>query len=81
MQLKKRAMSLLFCVNRVVFAMSASRCYEYAGTGFGVNRQPRPEIAHYRSLNANAFNGNANAGVPPSRNWAAIAASDLIFHF
>ena len=44
MQLKKRAMSLLFCVNRVVFAMSAesrfnrkrksspSRCYEHAGT-------------------------------------------------
>jgi Putative beta-barrel porin-2, OmpL-like. bbp2 len=41
----------------------------------------RPEIAYYRSLNANAFNGNANAGIAPSRNWAVIAASDLIFHF
>jgi Putative beta-barrel porin-2, OmpL-like. bbp2 len=41
----------------------------------------RPEIAYYRSLKANAFNGNANAGIPPSRNWAVIAASDLIFHF
>jgi hypothetical protein len=40
-----------------------------------------PEIAYYRSLNANGFNGNANAGIPPSRNWAVIAASDLIFHF
>ena len=50
MQLKKRAMSLLFCVNRVVFAMSAesplphkrkssvSRCHEHAGNGLvGVN--------------------------------------------
>jgi hypothetical protein len=41
----------------------------------------RPEIAYYRSFKANAFNGNANAGIPPSRNWAVIAASDLIFHF
>jgi hypothetical protein len=41
----------------------------------------RPEIAYYRSLTANAFNGDANAGIPPSRNWAVIAASDLIFHF
>ena len=41
----------------------------------------RPEIAYYRSLKANAFNGDANAGMPPTRNWAVIAASDLIFHF
>jgi hypothetical protein len=41
----------------------------------------RLEIAYYRSLNANAFNGNANAGIPPSRNQAVIAASDLIIHF
>jgi hypothetical protein len=32
-------------------------------------------------LKANAFNGDANAGMPPTRNWAVIAASDLIFHF
>jgi hypothetical protein len=41
----------------------------------------RPEIAYYRSLKANAFNGNAYVGIPPSRNWAVIAANDLIFHF
>lgn len=41
----------------------------------------RPEIAYYRSLNADAFNGNSNAGIAPTRNWAVIAASDLIFHF
>jgi hypothetical protein len=48
---------------------------------FSPQIEVRPEIAYYRSLNANAFNGNANAGIPPSRNWAVIAASDLIFHF
>jgi hypothetical protein len=48
---------------------------------FSPQVEVRPEIAYYRSLNANAFNGNANAGIPPSRNWAVIAASDLIFHF
>jgi hypothetical protein len=41
----------------------------------------RPEIAYYRSWNDNAFNGNANAGIPPTRNWAVIAAGDLIWHF
>jgi hypothetical protein len=48
---------------------------------FSPQIEVRPEIAYYRSLNANAFNGNANAGIPPSRNWAVIAASDLIIHF
>jgi hypothetical protein len=41
----------------------------------------RPEIGYYRSLNAPAFNGNAAEGILPSRDWAVIAASDLIFHF
>jgi hypothetical protein len=48
---------------------------------FSPQIEVRPEIAYYRSLNADAFNGNANAGIPPSRNWAVIAASDLIVHF
>ena len=48
---------------------------------FSPQIEVRPEIAYYRSLNANAFNGNVNAGIPPSRNWAVIAASDLIVHF
>jgi hypothetical protein len=41
----------------------------------------RPEIAYYRSLDALAFNGNASAGIAPSRDWAVIAASDIIIHF
>jgi Putative beta-barrel porin-2, OmpL-like. bbp2 len=48
---------------------------------FSPQIEMRPEIAYYRSLNADAFNGNAAAGIPPSRNWAVIAASDLIIHF
>jgi hypothetical protein len=48
---------------------------------FSPQIEVRPEIGYYRSLNANAFNGNTNAGIPPSRNWAVIVASDLIFHF
>jgi hypothetical protein len=41
----------------------------------------RPEIAYYRSLDAPAFNGNANAGIAPTRDYAVIAASDIIIHF
>jgi hypothetical protein len=42
----------------------------------------RPEIGYYRSLQADAFNGNGAVGtVPPNKNWAVIAASDLIIHF
>ena len=41
----------------------------------------RPEIAYYKSLNALAFNGNVNAGIAPTRDWAVIAASDVIVHF
>jgi hypothetical protein len=39
---------------------------------FSPQIEVRPEIAYYRSLNADAFNGNASAGIPPSRNWAVI---------
>ncbi len=41
----------------------------------------RPEIAFYQSLDAPAFNGNSNAGIPPTKNYAVIAASDVIIHF
>ena len=41
----------------------------------------RPEIAYYRSLNVPAFNGNSTEGIPPSRDWALIFASDMIWHF
>ncbi len=41
----------------------------------------RPEIAYYKSLDAPAFNGNANAGIAPNRSYAVIGAADLIVHF
>jgi len=41
----------------------------------------RPEIAYYRSLDAPAFDGNANGGIPPSRNYSVIGAADIIWHF
>jgi Putative beta-barrel porin-2, OmpL-like. bbp2 len=49
----------------------------------------RPELAYYRSLDANAFNGNFNAApnsaggrvIAPNRDYALIASMDLIWHF
>jgi hypothetical protein len=41
----------------------------------------RPEVGYYRSLDNPAFNGNAAAGIAPTKDWAVIAATDLIFHF
>jgi len=41
----------------------------------------RPEVSYYRSLNAFAFNGNANFGIAPNKNFAIIGAADMIFHF
>jgi hypothetical protein len=41
----------------------------------------RPEVTYYRSLDANAFNGNANAGILPDRNYSVVGAMDLIWHF
>jgi hypothetical protein len=44
----------------------------------------RPEIAYYASLDAPAFNGNFNAlpaPIAPTKNFAWIAAADVIFHF
>jgi len=41
----------------------------------------RPEVSYYRSLDANAFNGNANLGIPANKNFAIIALSDIIIHF
>jgi hypothetical protein len=41
----------------------------------------RPEVTYYRSLDANAFNGNFNAGIAPTKNYALIGAMDLIWHF
>ena len=42
----------------------------------------RPEIAYYHANNNAAFNSNGAEGtVVASRNWAVIAASDIIIHF
>jgi hypothetical protein len=46
----------------------------YADAAFGWQHwfspqiEVRPEIGYYRSIDANAFNGDANARIPPSRN-------------
>jgi hypothetical protein len=44
----------------------------------------RPELDYYRSLDAPAFNGNANAlpsPIPPNRHNTVIVAADMIWHF
>jgi hypothetical protein len=38
-------------------------------------------VTYYRSLDAPAFNGNVNEGIAPTKNYALIAAADLIWHF
>jgi hypothetical protein len=48
---------------------------------FSPQVEVRPEIGYYRSIDNAAFNGNAAAGIAPDRDWAVIAASDLIWHF
>jgi hypothetical protein len=41
----------------------------------------RPEVSYYRSLDAFAFNGNPNLGIPFNRNFSIVALSDIIIHF
>jgi len=41
----------------------------------------RPEVSFYRSLNAMAFNGNANLGIAPNKNTALVGSADIIIHF
>jgi hypothetical protein len=51
----------------------------------------RPEVTYYRSLDANAFNGNSDAApafpnggglaIAPNRNYSLVGAMDLIWHF
>jgi len=41
----------------------------------------RPEIGYYRSVDAKAFNGDANAGIAPDKNYMVIGAADVIIHF
>lgn len=41
----------------------------------------RPEFSFYRSLNAPAFNGNANLGIAPNKSTALVGSADIILHF
>jgi hypothetical protein len=41
----------------------------------------RPEVSYYKSLDAFAFNGNSNLGIPATRNYAVIGSADIIIHF
>jgi hypothetical protein len=59
----------------------------YVETGIGWQHwfspqiEVRPEVSYYRSLDANAFNGNSNLGILPNKNFAIIGAADIIVHF
>jgi hypothetical protein len=59
--------------------------YVEAGIGwqhwFSPQIEIRPEVSYYRSLDAFAFNGNANFGIAPNKNFAIIGAADMIIHF
>jgi hypothetical protein len=41
----------------------------------------RPEVSFYKSLDANAFNGNSNLGIAPNKSTALIGSADIIIHF
>jgi len=59
----------------------------YVETGIGWQHwfspqiEIRPEVSFYRSLNAPAFNGNANLGIAPNKSTALIGSADIIIHF
>jgi hypothetical protein len=59
----------------------------YIETGIGYQHwfspqiEVRPEVSYYRALDAFAFNGNSNLGIPNTRKYAIIGLSDIIIHF
>jgi hypothetical protein len=59
----------------------------YVETGIGWQHwfspqiEIRPEVSYYRSLDADAFNGNSNLGIAPNKNFAIIGSADMIIHF
>jgi hypothetical protein len=59
----------------------------YVETGIGWQHwfspqiEIRPEVSFYKSLNANAFNGNSNLGIAPTKSTALIGSADIIIHF
>lgn len=48
---------------------------------FSPQIEVRPEVGYYRSISANAFNGNSNAGIPGNKNYTTIGQGDIIIHF
>ena len=59
--------------------------YAEAGLGwqhwFSPQIEIRPEFTFYRSLDAQAFNGNSNLGIAPNKYIALVGAADIIIHF
>src|SRR6202022_248800 len=59
----------------------------YIETGIGWQHwfspqiEMRPEVSYYKALDAFAFNGNPNFGIPANRKYAIIGAADIIIHF
>jgi hypothetical protein len=59
----------------------------YVETGIGWQHwfspqiEIRPEFTYYKALDAFAFNGNPNLGIPNSRKYAIVGAADIIIHF
>ncbi|MGC1181685.1 outer membrane beta-barrel protein [Legionella sp.] len=41
----------------------------------------RPEVDFDYALDKDAFNGNANAGIPPDKRYTLMGAMDIIMHF
>jgi hypothetical protein len=41
----------------------------------------RPEVTYYKAMDAFAFNGNPNLGIPANRKYAIVGSADIIIHF
>jgi hypothetical protein len=59
----------------------------YVETGIGWQHwfspqiEIRPEFTYYKALDAFAFNGNPNFGIPFNRKYALVGSADIIIHF
>jgi hypothetical protein len=59
----------------------------YLGAGIGWQHwvspqiEFRPEVDYYKSIGNPAFNGNANAGIAPTKNYIVVGAMDVVIHF
>ncbi len=59
----------------------------YVETGIGWQHwfspqiEIRPEVSTTSRLMPNAFNGNSNLGIAPTKNFALIGSADIIIHF